>query len=65
LLDERIQSDALEVRDDSHPHTARGSSPLLYGNYDESRFSAFQLTATPQTGLSPANPRIVQLHFTA
>ncbi len=39
--------------------------PLLYGSYDESRFSAFQLTATPQTCLSPANPRIVQLHFTA
>jgi hypothetical protein len=28
-------------------------------------FPDFQLTASPQTGLSPANPRVVHLHFSA
>src|SRR5664280_1550136 len=65
VLDKRIESDALEVWDDSHPYTTWSSSPLLHCDDDESSFSAFQLTASPQTGLSPTNPGIVHLHFAA
>jgi len=63
LLDERIQGDALEVRDNRHPHTPGSLSPLLNSNDDQGRFPAFELTASTQTGLRASDPGLVNLYF--
>src|SRR5271156_4544560 len=65
VLDEPNKSDTPEIRDDLHPYASRGLSPSLYRDHDEGRFPAFQLTASLQTGLSPANPGIVYFHVAA
>jgi hypothetical protein len=64
-VDESIESDASEVWDDRDSYSSCGFSSLLHSDDHEGRFPPFQLPASPQTGLSPPNPRIVHLHFTA
>ncbi len=59
VLDEPIESDAPEIRDDLRPYASWGLSPFRYRDNDEGRFPGFQSTASLQTCLSPANPRIV------
>jgi hypothetical protein len=63
LFKESDQSSPFEIWNDRHASAPGGAAPFLDGNEDQCRFPAFELAASPQTGLSTANPRIVNFHF--
>src|SRR5580693_6046245 len=54
-----------EIRDDSHSSAPGYAAPFLHNHQDQRGFPSLQLPASPQSGLSPANPGLVHFHFSA
>ena len=54
-----------EIRDDGHASAAGYGAPFLRSHQDQNGFPSLQLLASPQSGLSPANPGLVHFHFAA
>src|SRR5467141_1204636 len=55
----------LKIRDQSHPSTPCYPATFLHGHQDQRGFPPLQLPACPQSGLSTANPSLVDFHFAA
>src|SRR6202030_3616947 len=54
-----------EIRDDSHSSAPGYAATFLHSHQDQRGFPSLQLPASPQSGLSPANPGLVHFHFAA
>src|SRR5258708_29619241 len=54
-----------EIRDGSHSSAPGYTAPFLHSHQDQRGFPSLQLPASPQSGLSPANPGLVDFHFAA
>jgi hypothetical protein len=63
LFKESDQSLAFEIRDDRHASAPCGATALLHSHEDQSRLPAFELPASPQTGLRTPNPRLIDFYF--
>jgi len=61
---ERNYRGGLEVRNHFHPNSA-GSFPKLFdSDQDKSGSAILELSAPSETGLFPANPRVIHLYLT-
>src|SRR5260221_5281998 len=65
LFQESEKRCVFEIRDQSHPSTPCYPATFLHGHQDERGFPPLQLLASPQSGLSTANPSLVDFHFVA
>src|SRR4029077_7710259 len=65
LFQESEKRCVFEIRDQSHPSTPAPPVAFLYGHQDQRSFPPLQLSASPQSGLSAANPGLVHFHFAA
>src|SRR5882724_5795322 len=52
-----------EIRDDSQSSAPGYAAAFLHSQQDQRGFPPLQLPASPQSGLSPANPGLVHFHF--
>src|SRR6266481_3613177 len=65
LFQESEKRCVFEIRDQSHPSTPCYPATFLHGHQDQRGFPPLQLPASPQSGLSTANPSLVDFHFAA
>src|SRR5260370_23470510 len=65
LFQESEKRCVFEIRDQSHPSTPCYPATFLHGHQDQRGFPPLQLPASPQSGLSTANPNLVDFHFAA
>src|SRR5260221_12494582 len=63
LFQESEKRCVFEIRDQSHPRTPCYPATFLHGHQDQRGFPPLQLPASPQSGLSTANPSLVHFHF--
>src|SRR5260370_26114153 len=65
LFQESEKRCVFEIRDQSHPSTPCYPATFLHGHQDQRGFPPLQLPASPQSGLSTANPSLVDFHCAA
>ena len=65
FLQEGQERYTFEIRDDGHSRAAGYAALFLHSHQDQHGFPSLQLSASPQSGLSPANPGLVHFHFAA
>src|SRR5258707_4852358 len=63
LFQESEKRCLFEIRDQSHPSTPCYPATFLHGHQDQRGFPPLQLPASPQSGLSTANPRLVAFPY--